>query len=414
MKRRTAIWLVLALATAASASAQTATIVVSPAGPHRSIARAVREAPAGSRIIVEAGSYREAPIVIDRALTIAGNGRPRIEPIEAATLVRVTADEVTIRGLTLANVQPSHVEDRAAIKLEGVRGCVIEDNEIDEAPFGIIATQSSNCRISRNVVRGGGASRKPLGNAIHLWSSQHMTVTDNVVSGHRDGLYFEFVQDTTIERNTSERNGRYGLHFMFSHRCAYRENRFARNGAGVAVMYTQQVEMTANAFDDNRGPTAYGLLLKDISDSRLTGNQFRGNTVGLHIEGGGRLVVSANHFSGNGWAVRLMANSAQNRFVSNVFAGNSFDMSTNSRSTTAEVSGNWWDRYRGYDLDRDGRGDVAYRPVRLFSLVVANHPPSVILMRSAFVDVLDAAERALPVLTPETLVDVSPLMERPK
>jgi nitrous oxidase accessory protein len=241
-----------------------------------------------------------------------------------------------------------------------------------------------------------------------------MTVTDNVVSGHRDGLYFEFVQDTTIERNTSERNGRYGLHFMFSHRCAYRENRFARNGAGVAVMYTQQVEMTANAFDDNRGPTAYGLLLKDISDSRLTGNQFRGNTVGLHIEGGGRLVVSANHFSGNGWAVRLMANSAQNRFVSNVFAGNSFDMSTNSRSTTAEVSGNWWDRYRGYDLDRDGRGDVAYRPVRLFSLVVANHPPSVILMRSAFVDVLDAAERALPVLTPETLVDVSPLMERPK
>ena len=34
-------------------------------------------------------------------------------------------------------------------------------------------------------------------------------------------------------------------------------------------------------------------------------------------------------------------------------------------------------------------------------------------MRSAFVDVLDAAERALPVLTPQTLVDASPLMERP-
>ena len=56
---------------------------------------------------------------------------------------------------------------------------------------------------------------------------------------------------------------------------------------------------------------------------------------------------------------------------------------------------------------------MPFRPVRLFSLFVANNPPSVVLMRSAFVDVLDAAERALPVLTPQTLVDASPLMERP-
>jgi nitrous oxidase accessory protein len=57
---------------------------------------------------------------------------------------------------------------------------------------------------------------------------------------------------------------------------------------------------------------------------------------------------------------------------------------------------------------------VAFRPVRLFSLIVANHPQSVILMRSAFVDLLDAAERALPILTPETLVDTSPLMAVPR
>ena len=85
-------------------------------------------------------------------------------------------------------------------------------------------------------------------------------------------------------------------------------------------------------------------------------------------------------------------------------------MSTNSRSTTAVVSGNYWDRYRGYDLNRDGKGDVAFRPVRLFSLLVASQPPSVVLMRTAYVDVLDATERALPVLTPGSLVDPAPLM----
>jgi nitrous oxidase accessory protein len=154
--------------------------------------------------------------------------------------------------------------------------------------------------------------------------------------------------------------------------------------------------------------------LKDISDSRLDANRFTNNTAGLHIEGGGRLTITRNRFTGNGWAVRLMANSPENRFEANVFTGNSFDFSTNSRATAAIVSGNWWDRYKGYDLDRDGRGDVAFRPVRLFSLLVASHPSSMILMRSGFVDLLDAAERALPVLTPETLVDAAPLMVSPR
>ena len=398
----------------APVNARAQTIVVSPTGPQRSIARAVREAPAGSTIVIRPGTYRETPIVIDRSLTIVGDGRPVIEPVEAATLIRITADDVVLRGLVLAHVAPSHVEDRAALKFERVRRCVVEDNEIRDAPFGIYLSESSGCRIARNVVRGSGPATKPLGNAIHLWSAQQMTVSDNVVTDHRDGLYFEFVQDTTIERNRSERNGRYGLHFMFSHRCAYRDNRFMHNGAGVAVMYTREVEMARNEFDSNRGPTAYGLLLKDISESRLDANRFSGNTVGLHIEGGGRLVLSRNRFTRNGWAVRLMANSPQNRFAGNVFEGNSFDLSTNSRATSATVTGNWWDRYNGYDLDRDGRGDIAFRPVRLFSLLVATHPASTILMRSAFVDLLDAAERALPVLTPETLVDVAPLMEIPR
>lgn len=413
MPRRLAIG-VLVAAVAGEVTVRAETIVVSPEGPQRSIAAAVRAAAPGATIIVRPGTYREPPFVVDRPLTLVGEQRPVIEPAAEGTLIRIVADDVVLRGLVLANIVPSHVEDRAAVRFERVRGCVVEDNEIRDAPFGIFLSEVSDCHIVRNVVHGAGRTARPLGNAIHLWSSRQVIVTNNVVTDHRDGLYLEFVQDTTIERNRSENNSRYGLHFMFSNRCAYRSNSFARNGAGVAVMYTRDVEMEGNDFDSNRGPTAYGLLLKDISDSRLDANRFSGNTVGLHIEGGGRLTVSRNRFTGNGWAVRLMANSPQNRFEGNVFAGNSFDFSTNSRATSAVVSGNWWDRYKGYDLDRNGRGDVAFRPVRLFSLLVASHPSSMILMRSAFVDLLDAAERALPILTPETLVDASPLMMTPQ
>ena len=121
--------------------------------------------------------------------------------------------------------------------------------------------------------------------------------------------------------------------------------------------------------------------------------------------------LTENEFVSNGYAVKIMANSMENEFTRNNFKGNTFDVSTNSRQNFNTFRGNYWSGYRGYDLDGDGVGDVPYHPVRLFSLLVEKEPSGVILMNSLFVGIIDAAERALPVFTPETLVDAGPLIE---
>ena len=107
-----------------------------------------------------------------------------------------------------------------------------------------------------------------------------------------------------------------------------------------------------------------------------------------------------------------MANALDNVFTRNNFIGNSFDVATNSRRTRSRFEENFWDAYRGYDLDHDGFGDVPFRPVRLFALIVERTEPSLLLLRSLFVQVLDAAERVLPSLTPEVLMDPKPVMRR--
>jgi nitrous oxidase accessory protein len=53
-------------------------------------------------------------------------------------------------------------------------------------------------------------------------------------------------------------------------------------------------------------------------------------------------------------------------------------------------------------------GDVPFRPVRLFSLIVEQNEPALVLQRSFLVDLLDLAEQVLPVLTPENLQDQTP------
>ena len=165
------------------------------------------------------------------------------------------------------------------------------------------------------------------------------------------------------------------------------------------------------ALPEGSGDTAaYGLLLKQISDARLHGNRFAGNTVGLFAEGSTRLEVSENDFVRNGWAVRVMADARDAAFSGNNFVANTFDVSTNGRYGRATFDRNYWDAYRGYDLDRDGTGDVPFRPVRLFALIAEEHEPALLLLRSLFVDLLDLAERIAPALTPATLADGRPAM----
>ncbi len=401
---------ILALTLPVPGNAQPTELHVGEGHPYLLLSDAFAAAPGGARVVVHAGVYREPTLVVDRPLEIVGEGWPVLDGEGEREILVIRADSVTVRGLVFRNVGVSYVEDRAAVRVEEAGGCVLEGNRIENAFFGIYLARARDCRILDNEIRGEGEREAASGNGIHLWYSRDVLVRGNRISGHRDGIYFEFVEDGRILENESRDNLRYGLHFMFSDGCLYQGNTFQRNNAGVAVMYTKRVVMLGNRFLDNWGSAAYGLLLKDITDSEIRGNRFLRNTVGVYAEGMNRVEVEGNEFRENGWAVKIMANSQANRFAANDFIGNTFDVATNSRRAYSTFSGNYWDRYRGYDLERDGAGDVPFHPVRLFSLIVERHEPALILLRSFFVDLLDAAERVVPALTPEALADQAPRM----
>jgi len=383
---------------------------VSINGPVRSVRAALRIVARGGTIIVHPGTYRDTTITVPIPVTILGEGLPVLDGESKRQIMTVSADSVTIRGLNFRNVGVAYTEDLAAIKVIRARDCVIADNRIDNAFFGIYLQEASNCLVDRNVITAAHLRDATSGNGIHLWHSRDITIVGNKISGQRDGIYFEFVRQAHVRNNLSENNIRYGLHFMFSDSCDYETNTFRHNGAGVAVMYTHNVRMVGNRFVDNVGAAAYGLLLKEISDSQLLNNLFARNTSGLYADGATRLNARHNTFLDNGWALKLQSSTEDAVFADNNFSGNTFDVSTNSRSTSSIFSGNYWSSYKGYDLNRDGKGDVPYHPVRLASVVVAQYEPALILLRSNFLELLDAAERVIPALTPATLVDAAPSM----
>jgi nitrous oxidase accessory protein len=396
------------------AAMQLPSLVVSPSGPFHSVAAAVRASAPGGTVVIKAGHYREPTITIDRKITLAGEPGAVLDGEGSHEILVLRADGIVITGLEFTNTGFSYHEDRAAVHVAGGHDCTIADNRFTDTFFAIYVAASRGCVISGNDIRGrGDRDEAASGNGIHLWSSREVTVEHNHITGHRDGIYLEFTHAALVRNNLSEQNIRYGMHFMYSDSSSYVGNRFRANGSGVAVMYTRSVSMINDTFEVNRGAASYGLLLKEIQDAHLEGNLFRNNTVGLLADGADRLVAIGNRFDDNGWALRLLASSFDGRFEGNAFRRNSFDVAVNGRGTSAVFARNWWESYHGWDLDHDGFGDVPYHPVRLFALLVERAQPALLLQRSLFVRLLDAAERALPVLTPANVYDSQPLMHDP-
>ncbi|MBS7786606.1 nitrous oxide reductase family maturation protein NosD [Flavobacterium sp. CYK-55] len=402
-------WVYIVFVLSCSVVAKTIEVGKTPGAP--TIHKALVLAQNHDTIIVPHGCYREGNIKIDKSIALLGKNFPTIDGQNKHEVISVTADGVIIKGFKVINSGYAALDDPCGIRIYNRRNVVIANNQLDNNFFGIYLQNAQNCLIQNNIIKAYGKQEQLIGNGIHCWKSSQLQIIGNKISGHRDGIYFEFVTESVIWRNLSNQNIRYGLHFMFSNDDAYISNVFKRNGAGVAVMFTRNVRMIHNYFEENWGDSAYGLLLKEISDSYILNNHFMKNTSGIYMEGTSRIQVQKNVFESNGWGMKIQASCMENNITQNNFLGNTFDISTNGSLVLNTFDQNYWDKYEGYDLDKNGLGDVPYHPLSLFAVLTENNPSAMLLFRSFMITLLDKSEKILPSITPDNFVDHQPLMK---
>ncbi len=391
---------------------QESAITVCPDCPVSGIARAIAQAAPHDTLRVARGTYREYGITIDKPLTIIAEDGAVIDGEAQGEIMTITSDSVTVDGLFLKNVGVSYTQDFAALRVIGSRDFTLRNLRMEGLFFGIYLEKTGRGQVLNNTIEGDAREEFNSGNGIQLWYCNDVEVRGNTVRRVRDGIYLEFSDGIRISGNLSSDNIRYGLHFMFSNDDVYRDNTFENNGAGVAVMFSKNIEMRGNRFRRNWGTASFGLLLKEINDAEISGNIFEQNTTAISIEGSNRIRYERNDFVNNGWAIKVRGACYGNIFRENNFLNNSFDVSYNSKVNDNVFTQNYWSNYTGYDLDRDGLGDVPHRPVRLFSYIVNRTPETIVLLRSLFMDIIDFSERVSPVFTPDNLTDNEPLMKR--
>lgn len=393
-----------------STPAQAAIRDVSPAGPYRTIRSALESAAAGDTVRVLGGHWREGNLKILKPITFIGKNSPVLDGEQKHEILSIRANHVLVDGFRFYQSGYSDLTELAAVKIYHATEVIVRNCEFELNYFGIYCQNVRRCTLEQNRFVARAQHEIRIGNGIHCWKSDSMVIRNNTIRGHRDGIYFEFVSHSDVSENYCMTNVRYGLHFMFSHDNRFHQNVFSENGAGVAVMYSRQVVMTHNLFARNWGAAAYGLLMKELTGCTLLGNRFTGNTTAVFLEGTSRSRFSRNAFLNNGWALKILGDCYHDTITENNFIGNTFDVSTNAGSNTNYFHNNYWDKYRGYDLRRDGTGDVPFHPVSMYAKLIENTPLSILLLHSFLVNILDQTEKLLPTLTPPDFRDATPAM----
>lgn len=389
-----------------------ATIKVGKSGDFKTIKEAIVAAKSGDTIFVEKGIYREGTIDIEKPISLIGIDRPILDGNLNGEIITFRADRITLKGFKLINSGREEIRSVAAVHIYTSTDSVIENNIFENNYFAIYVQRGNRILINRNkITTNRGNSQENSGDGIHILGSREIWIKNNFISGHKDGIYLEKNAKCYVYHNLSRNNLRYGLHFMFSNDSVYTSNVFDNNGAGVAVMYAMNVSMFNNKFINNWGDSVYGLLLKEISYSKIKGNTFQNNTTGVFADGATKIDFYTNQFEDNGWAIKINANCMENRVMRNNFINNTFDISTSGSTVMNDFRFNYWDKYEGYDLDKDKIGDVPFHPLSLYSVLVEQNPSVMLLFRSFLVDMLDRTEKIIPSLTPESFVDDQPLMK---
>lgn len=391
---------------------------VSAAGPI-DLDAALAQAKPGDTIRVPAGIY-PGPLVIERRITLMGEPGAIIDGGGQGNVVAIKAAGTVFRGFTVRGSGEDLERDEAGIWVTAPN-VTVESNTLADVLFGVCVHQAAGATVRGNTITGKmNLEIARRGDGIRLWYSPDCVIESNEVHDVRDVVIW-FSKNVRLTSN-HVRDSRYGLHFMYCDDNTLQGNRLEHNSVGCYLMNSRKLTLHGNILADNRGPSGYGIGLKDMDGVDARDNRIVGNRIGVYIDTSPQSVDVYDYFvrnliACNDAGVAVLPSCQRNVFQDNSFVENQEQVAIlgsgelHDNVFTVNGRGNFWSDYKGFDLNGDGVGDLPYRCQSLFENLMDREPKLRFFLYSPAQQAIEMASQAFPAVRPRAkLTDDAPLM----
>lgn len=386
------------------------------------VAAAVEAAPPDTAVVVPSGSYNET-IEIDRPISLVGPDAT-LSGDGTGTVVRVTAPDAAIIGLTIDgvgddrtdpdaaaedtdawdhNVEAGYGHGDAGVAVIDAPGVLVDGVEIHTPANGVLYRDSPDAVVRNSTVVG-----------TDDWRDGFM----GVVAMRSPGV---------VERSTFE-GGRDGVYTHRSDGIVVRDNAMADQRYGVHLMYTSDALVADNCI---RGGDLGGItIMTSPTGIAVVGNDVRGSRNGIATSGTGQY-VAGNVLVDNGRALAMA--SPGSVYEHNVAADNDIGFRSSEILPTSTVvdndivdneqpvetrpgplriwsqddTGNYWGPVPG-TVRPDGRIDRPFVPSAPLDVEAARTPGAVTVAQAPGLQALRGVLGTVPGLRSGSIVDRSP------
>ena len=327
----------------------------------------IDKAPAGATIKLPSGIY-SGNIIINKPLSILGKEEGVIIQGEGkGTVITVNSSSVILKNLEIRNSGKRMENLDSGIELHHVKHCEVSHCRITDVLYGIDMNMVEDSNISDNYIRSKKNDVSLRGDALKIWYAKNNLIRNNSIDHTRD-VTLTYANNNIIENNTFLHN-RFGLHLSMSHNNSIRDNTFKYNSVGILLMGVRDINVTGNTILSSKGAAGIAVVADKVSNFHFEHNTVKYNAKALYIdtkgaERGKQRFIKNNLLSHNGEALHFHASIKNNVITGNTIIGNMDDVVKDTRDgykgdNTIEY--NYWDRYEGFDRNRDNIGDTSHK-----------------------------------------------------
>jgi len=375
------------------------------------LATAIAGALPGDVLTLAPGQHA-GPVTLDQAITLDGQGAATIDAGGSGSVITITGEDITVRGLTLTGSGSDHDAIDSGVQITRTAARVlVEDNDILGNLYGVDVHGPKQATVRGNRIVGRTDHHmNSRGNGVYVWNAPGTVIEDNDIRLGRDGIFVNASNDGIFRRNLM-RDLRFAVHYMYANNSEVSGNISIGNTLGFALMFSNRITVHDNLSLADR---SHGLMLNYANNADIRGNLVRGGAEKCtFIYNAHRNLIYDNRFEGCEIGIHFTAGSERNAITGNAFLGNRTQVKyvgTKHVEWSHDGRGNYWSDHPAFDLDGDGIADASFRPNDLMDHILWSQPAASLLMGAPAVQLIRWGQKHFPASLPGGVLDSAPLM----